>query len=170
MQARFSTAQMTEFQQRAALVTHAMRDQGVSQLLVTHPENIYWLTGATFEALERPFFLLLRQNGQRRLLVPTLEADHLGKAWGLHADGILRYREFPAPDGHSWIDALLQPGVLDATFAYEDSTPASIAAVLNAEGGRALDVLSDLRMIKSAFEIALIATAARYADWGVAQI
>ena len=50
--------------------------------LVTSFDSIYYLTGAGFEPLERPFFLAVYPGGVRRptLLVPRLDAEHMKKA------------------------------------------------------------------------------------------
>ena len=67
-------------------------------------ESIYYLTGAGFEPLERPFFLLIEPSGGRGpvLLVPKLDGEHMGKARDVVGD-IQTYWEYPAPEGRRWI-------------------------------------------------------------------
>lgn len=170
MHARFSAVFQREFQQRADNAARALQRAGVAQYVVTDSENIFYLTGATFEALERPFFLILDSQGSRTLIVPMLELDHLGKAWGISEDNALSYREFPAPAGCGWQDVLLGGTRLKSGFAFDSSTPHAVASALISAGGEAMDLIGPLRLIKSPLEIELVERAARYADWGVEQI
>lgn len=167
---RTDTGRDAEFQRRHDALVAVLRERGLGHLVVSTSENIFYLTGATFEPLERPFFLLIGADGSRRMVVPVLERDHLRKAWGLHEDAIATYREFPAPPGQGWADQLLGGRLLGASFAFEDGTPWSVADTLRAAGGRPMDLLGELRLVKSDWEVARIARAAAYADWGVGQI
>src|SRR5262249_51615177 len=77
--------------------------------LVTSFDSIYYLTGAGFEPLERPFFLAVYPRGVRAptLLVPKLDAEHMEKARrSVAAIRIRTYWEYPTPDGRRWIDGL----------------------------------------------------------------
>jgi len=169
MKATFTPEQDQEFQRRADAVCAAMRAAGLRQLVLTDTDNLFYLTGATFDALERPFFLILGADGGRQLVVPALELDHLGKAWGAQ-DRVSTYREYPAPAGATWHDALLGKGLLQRGFAFEPSMPLSMAQVLLDAGGEPHELMEGIRIIKSAWEIAAIERAAHYADWGVRQI
>jgi Xaa-Pro dipeptidase len=170
MQAQHDPAQAAEFQRRSALLAGAIAAAGLDHYVVTTGENIFYLTGATFEPLERPFFLVAGADGSRRMLVPVLERDHLRKAWGLADDAIASYREFPAPPGEGWADRLLDGAFLGGRFGFDTGTPWNVAAPMHAAGGVALDLLEPLRMVKSDWEIGQIERAARYADWGVHEI
>ncbi|MDQ0074430.1 Xaa-Pro dipeptidase [Variovorax boronicumulans] len=166
----FEAHEEADLQRRHAALAKAIRNAGLSQYVVTSAENIYYLTAATFEPLERPFFLIVDAEGQRQMLVPQLEAEHMRKAWGLHERDIHFYREFPAPAGQGWSDRLLGGRLAEASFAFDDSVPSSIGEVLKAAGGTPMDLLGDIRMIKSDWEVAQVERAARYADWGIEQI
>jgi Xaa-Pro dipeptidase len=165
----WSSEESSDFAQRHARLIRAMAGQGVEQLLLTSTESLYYLTGATAEPLERPFFLLIdAARDTRTLLVPLLEREHLRKGWGPASQEVLSYAEFPAPEGHTWQDALgalLRPG-----FAFEPSTPHVRAAFLLSAGGRPLELLEPLRMVKSTLEVAKVERAAGYAVWGVEQL
>lgn len=169
MERVYSAAESAEFQRRHDQLTAAMKARGVEQLVLTSTESIFYLTGATAEPLERPFFLIIdAARDKRSLLVPLLEQQHLRKGWGPGSQEVLAYQEFPAPAGQGWQDALsplLRPG-----FAFEPGTPHSRAALLVASGGQPLELLEPIRMVKSGFEVARIERAASYAAWGVEQI
>ncbi|MBZ4421116.1 Xaa-Pro peptidase family protein [Myxococcus sp. RHSTA-1-4] len=163
-----SAAESTEFQRRHDRLVAAMEAQGVEQLVLTSTESIFYLTGATAEPLERPFFLVIEARGRRWLLVPLLEQEHLRKGWGPASQEVHSYAEFPAPKGQGWRDVLVP--MLRAGFAFEPGTPHERASVLMAAGGRALELLEPIRMVKSDFEVERIERAARYAMWGVEEI
>lgn len=170
MQSNFPAEQAADFQRRSDALAAAIREAGLDHYVVGTGENIFYLTGATFEPLERPFFLVAGANGSRRMLVPVLELDHLQKAWGLQPGDIASYREFPAPAGESWEDRLLDGRLLGARFGFEAGLPWSIGERLRAAGGQALDLLEPLRIVKSDWEIGQVERAARYADWGVQEV
>jgi Xaa-Pro dipeptidase len=170
MNRTFDAAHDAEMRRRHEAVVAATRAAGLRHHVVTDTENIFYLTAATFTPLERPFFLVVGADGSRRMLVPMLEVDHMRKAWGLAEDDIRFYREFPAPEGEGWADRLTGDGLVGAPFAFDDATPASVAAALSAAGGRALDLLAGVRTVKSDWEIARIERAAHYADLGVEDV
>lgn len=158
-----------EFLRRRDAVRAALSAAGTQRALFTSAESIYYLTGATYEPIERPFFLAAdaRQDGYE-LLVPLLEQRHLHKAWGVRPEAIHTYRDYPAPPGQGWMDAL--PRLLQGAFVFEPAAPFEIASTLQSAGGHAVDLLRDIRLVKSPWEIERIRRAATYADWGVRQI
>jgi Xaa-Pro dipeptidase len=170
MHALYTPAAAADFQRRSDALTAAIRSADLDHYVVTTGENIFYLTGATFEPLERPFFLVVGADGSRRMLVPLLEAGHLRKAWGLSEESIGSYREFPAPAGEGWADRLLDGKYLGSRFAFEEATPWSAGERLRAAGGLALDLIGPLRIVKSDWEIGQIERAARYADAGVSKV
>lgn len=159
-----------EFQRRHDALVCAIRKDAIDHFVVTTTENIFYLTGATFEPLERPFFLVIGADGSRRMLVPVLELDHMAKAWGIDAACLTTYREFPAPPGDGWSDRLLDGTYLPGAFGFEGGTPWHVAEPMRREGGQACDLLEPLRVVKSEWEVAQVERAARYADWGVLEI
>ena len=71
-------------------------------LLVTSFDSIYYLTGAGFEPLERPFFLLVRPDVAPSLLVPKLDEHHMRKARNVRQDDVRTYWDHPARIERSW--------------------------------------------------------------------
>jgi len=162
--------QDADLRRRHETLVDVVRAAGLRHYVVTSSENIFYLTGATFDPLERPFFLVIGADASRRMLVPVLEVDHMRKAWGVDPQSIHFYREFPAPPGAGWAERLLDDELLTGAFAFESSTPFGIGEVLTRAGGQASDLLADIRMVKSEWEIEQVERAARYADWGVQQV
>lgn len=170
MPTRHDPARCAEFQRRADALAAAVRAAGLDHYVVTTGENIFYLTGATFEPLERPFFLVVAADGSRSMLVPLLERDHLCKAWGLGPDSIASYREFPAPLGEGWAERLLDGSWVGGRFAFDPGTRWEVAEPLRVAGGTAQDLLGPLRIVKSDWEIAQLERAAGYADWGLREV
>lgn len=164
-----SSADSAEFQRRHDALIAALRAKGLERYVVATSESIYYFTGATFEPLERPFFLVVGVDGSRRMLVPALEADHLGKAWGLDG-GIGSYREFPAPSGQGWAEVLLGDGWLGNAFGFEPGVTWALGERLREAGGTAVDLVEPLRLVKSEWEVQRIERAAACADWGVQHV
>lgn len=170
MKRSFNPQQTTEFSRRHHALVKAIRSAELDHFVATTTDNIFYLTGATFEPMERPFFLIIGVDGSRRMLVPAMERDHMGKAWGIEASCVLTYREFPAPPGQGWAEQLLNTNLSASNFGFDDSTPLSVAAVLQKSGGIGADLIGELRIVKSDWEVAQIERAAHYADWGVKEI
>jgi Xaa-Pro dipeptidase len=170
MQAVYTPGAAADFQRRSDALVAAIRSAALDHYVVTGSENIFYLTGATFEPLERPFFLVIGADGSRRMVVPLLEAGHLRKAWGLPEGSIGSYREFPAPSGEGWADRLLDGACLGARFGFEDAAVWSVGERLRGAGGIALDLIEPLRIVKSDWEIGQIERAAKYADLGVRKV
>lgn len=163
-------ARNAELERRAQALVEAIRLHGLDHYVVTTTENIFYLTHATFEPLERPFFLIVGADGKREMVVPMLEINHLHKAYGVSESNIMAYREFPAPKGHGWREQLLDGYTLPGTFGFDPGTPWTIARHLIEEGGEPVDLLEDIRMVKSKWEVEQIERAARYADNAVHDI
>jgi len=155
-----------EYRQRRAHLQARMATEGATAFVATAADSIQYLCGASYEALERPFFLILPLAGEPRLVVPFLEKDHLKKARALQADQVFTYWDYPAPPERSWTTQLERHGALQGRFGFDASCPAEVAQHLQALGGHCAAWVEDLRRIKSPAEIALIRRAAHYAHLG----
>ncbi|WP_447595596.1 M24 family metallopeptidase [Aquipseudomonas campi] len=159
-----------EYISRREKIKTKLAELGADQFVATSSESIYYLCGASYEALERPFFLIIPREGAERLVVPYLEKDHLKKARALSSESIHTYWDFPAPPGKCWKSVMQEHGKLDKGFIYESSCPMTIAEQLIKLGGQHMDLIEQLRMVKSPAEIEMIRVAAHYADMGVQQL
>lgn len=95
-----------EYRDRLERLESAVDEVGLDVFLVSSFDSIYYLTGAGFEPLERPFFLAVFPRGVRgpALLVPRLDAEHMKKARNVAERRT--YREYPAPGGDGWVDGV----------------------------------------------------------------
>ncbi len=138
--------------------------------LVTSFDSIYYLTGAGFEPLERPFFLVVYPRGFQRptLLVPRLDAEHMQKARNVAE--IRTYWEHPAPEGRRWLDGLRSVIGRAARVGIEPSLRRDIADELRDLSVDVAPLVEGLRLVKSPDEVGMIRRAAHYADRGVEEL
>ena len=88
--------------QRLKGLQRKVKERELDMFIVTSFESIFYLTGAVFEPLKRPFFLLVEADGPPALLVPKLDQEHMAKAHGIEKRNIITYREYPATTASSW--------------------------------------------------------------------
>lgn len=80
---------------RTERIMEALKDRGLSQMLVVDPMSIYYMTGVYVEPFERFFALLLRENGEHVLFLNNLftipEGIELQKVWYADSDPVMDY-------------------------------------------------------------------------------
>ena len=156
-----------ECRRRLQSLQASVAEAGLDLFIVSALDSLYYLTGAGFEPLERPFFLLIRPRQAPILLVPKLEHEHMTKACNITDQDIHTYWEYPAPPGRGWPDVIHQLIGKAREIGVEPTLPQEIAGELKGYSIRVAPLVERLRLIKSDTEIALIRRAARYADLGV---
>jgi len=145
---------------------------GLDLFLVSSFDNIYYLTGAGFEPLERPFFLLVTPTGggEPTLLVPRLDAEHMKKALSIQIKRIHTYWDHPALEGRRWADVLRDLTGKAPRVGVEPSLKLDMAEELRDLSPSVAPLIEKLRLVKSPGEIAMIRTAAHYSDRAVQQL
>ena len=81
-----------------------LQPKDLDAFLVTSKESIYYLTGVTYEPLERPFFIFVPPEGEPELLTPALEKEHLRTSTQIAK--IHTYWDYPSPKGQGWPERL----------------------------------------------------------------
>jgi Xaa-Pro dipeptidase len=97
----FSQEQITDFDHRHKSLQKKLKENNIKQFIITNPQSIFYLVGASFEALERVILLVFNDDGTLNLLVPTLEYSHLIKSYKISEENIVVYKEFPSIDGQN---------------------------------------------------------------------
>ena len=82
-----------DYESRIAKLQDYMKEQKLDAFIVSTQDSIYYLAGASYMPLERPFFIIVRQRGAPDLVVPKLEYEHLRGMEGFN--DIKSYFEFP---------------------------------------------------------------------------
>ena len=145
-----------------------IREEKLDAYLVTAQDSIYYLTGATYKPIERPFFIVVYPDGAPDLVVPELERAHMTKARGFKE--VKSYFDYPAATGENWYDKVnaLVGGV--SRLGVEPSATMEITSKLWARCIIPFGFVNELRLIKSEEEIESIRLAARAADRGMARL
>lgn len=162
--------QTEEYRDRLTNLRSSLSAAELDLFVVSSTESIYYLTGAVFEPLERPFFLLVPLHGDPCLLVPMLDYEHMKKAAKLENHNIKTYREFPAPKGQGWPDKLRELLSDTNRIGVEPSLPQAIFTEFLEYSPKALPLIERLRLVKSPTEVNMIRRAAYYADLGVEKL
>ncbi len=160
-----------EYRGRLESLQGSVAAAGLDLFIVSAFDSLFYLTGAGFEPLERPFFLLIRPREAPILLVPKLEHEHMKKkARNIAEPDIRTYWDYPAPRGRGWPD-VIQQLIGDAKeIGVEPTLSQEIAAEMKHYTLRTEPLVERLRIVKSETEINLIRRAAGYADLGVHQL
>jgi Xaa-Pro aminopeptidase len=142
-----------------------LKDEEIDVYVVSTKDGIYYFSGASYQPEERPFFILVRQEGACELIVPYLEYEHLKKAAGPSAIG--HYFEFPSVEGHNWYDRLSDALGANARVGVEPELSLSMSQLLRVREVVALDAVAQLRMVKEDVEIEAIRATAGWTDKGM---
>jgi len=154
--------------QRLEQLKDKLAANDLDAFLVTATESIYYLTGVSYEPLERPFFIIVHPRAALCLLVPALEVEHLRAAPNVNQ--IDSYWDYPSPPGQGWPERLhdLLAGV--SALGVEPGLPQEIAVELREFSLRSLPLVEELRLVKSEAEVAMMRRAAHYADLAVERV
>ena len=137
------------------------QERASTACLLTSFDSIYYLTGAGFEPLERPFFLIVLPRGKSEpaLLVPRLDAEHMRKA-GLESDHAMPTGSYPRLGEGG---GRMAPGCSERIGRHSGSsrrcggTSPRELAIFRSD---ALPLVERLRLVKSPGEVAMIRQAA----------
>nr|WP_321463051.1 Xaa-Pro peptidase family protein [uncultured Cohaesibacter sp.] len=171
MRGREAAFSSEEFAERQARAQAAIAAAGHEVLLVTSPENIYWLTGRQTAGYFAFQTLILPANGAPILLVRQLElAGSVANCW---LESIVAYQD--GEDPVALLASLLAKAGFKAIAMELDGWFVSPKMAQQIEtalpSGRLCDgsgLIAPLRMIKSEAELEAIRHAARYAELGLA--
>ena len=159
---------VAEIQARIDNVQVKMAELGLDFYLCHEPANIFYLCNFANFVHERPFILLIPARGTPVFLMPKLEENHVR----IRAVGDLEfvnYFEFPAPADQQWSDRLKDILAGAKRVGLESQCPMAVASAVPCDHVVA-DVVEDIRMIKSDYEIARIAYTSQLLNEGMAQL
>lgn len=149
-----------------------MRDRGVSALLVTNPENVYYLTGLNHQGYFSFTLLVLPIDGDPVIVARTMERPTLDAQIPQCAQVLYGDDEDPAEVTVRAIEQCTRPGDQLAIGRSAMYFPLAIAEHLRSrldDRGWSDDfgIVESARAIKSPAEVALIRRAAAISDRGV---
>jgi Xaa-Pro dipeptidase len=153
-----------ELLNRLEKVKSIMKQQDLDYYVAYDPTNIYYLTNFAFYVHERPFLLILPREGDPKMLIPKLEQGHFESRAQIKLDFAIYY-EFPALSGGNWYDLYQKLIHSDAKVGIESVMPIGIA---HKTPGRTIvtDIIDDVRIIKTNYEVGRIAHACKIVNKG----
>lgn len=155
-------------QERIQKIQKCMKDEGLDVFLVSTQDSIYYLSGASYVPIERPFIIIVRQEGAPSLLVPKLELEHMRSIDGL--EEITSYFEFPSIQGENWYDRINDMLDENERVGIEPDFSVGKARLLEVKEIVPSDIISRIRMIKTQDEIEAIRATARITDDGMRRL
>ena len=140
-----------ELAARLAQVQRRMLDEGLDVVVSFDPVNVYYLTHFANNVHERPFLLVIPQQGTPTILAPLLETSHVRARARCDLE-FATYYEFPAPEGKNWWDVYTQLILPNARVGIESAMPSGIRE--RTPGTTIVrDIIDDVRIVKSNYEI-----------------
>ncbi len=160
----------SEYQQRIQRLQQEIASNELDLYVVWDKNSIFYLTGAVYDNLERPFFILVFAHKEPVLIVPQLELEHMKKVPNI--TDIRSYFEYPASAGNGWQDLLGQLLASHQRVGVEPSLPITLYQELQAMGATLYvePFIEDMRLVKSPGEVKMIRRAAHYADLAVQKL
>ena len=143
-----------EIANRVAKVQAKIVKEGLDFYLCHDPDNVFYLTNFANFVHERPFILIIPANGKPIFLMPKLEEPHVR----IRAVGeleYLHYFEFPAPKGQEWSDKLQEVLQANHRVGVESICPLQVVEAVPGTAVKS-EIVDDIRMIKSDYEIGRI--------------
>jgi Xaa-Pro dipeptidase len=154
-----------ELQSRIDSLRLRMISEGLDYYVCANTENVYYLTNFSYIPFERPFFLVIPAAGKPAMVTPGLEISHAQDRVLLDVE-YHTYYEFPAPDGRTYVDALKKIIPDGASVGIESSITVALKGVMPGKL-KAVDIIDDVRMVKSEYEVGRIAHACSITETGM---
>ena len=153
-----------EFKRRLGKVQGLMKERGLDFYLVFSVENVYYLTHFGYIPWERPFFLLVPQNGEPEMVVPLLELSHAVERSPYPK--VHSYTEFPALPGKGYHELMTELVPAGTRVGVEPTLPIGLKDCIR--GSIVVsDVIEEARVVKTEYEVGRICYAAKITSLGV---
>lgn len=156
------------YRARIAKLQKYMKDEALDAIVISTQDSIFYLSGAAYVPVERPFFIIVWPEGSPSLVVPQLELEHMRSVEGFRE--IKSYFEFPSVKGENWYDYINSMLPDKARVGVEPDLSVAKAALLKAKEIVPTDIVQRLRMIKTPEEIEAIRAAAKITDDGMRRL
>ena len=164
----FESPSVQEIAGRLARVQEKMKENRLDWYACFQPDNVFYLTHFANFVHERPFVLLIPANGTPSFVVPKLEAAHINSRKVGEIE-LVEYYEYPAPEGRAWFDRLKAVLSGSKRVGVESACTLEIYDAIDAERVR-IDIVDDLRLIKTPYEIGRMVYAANIASAAMAEL
>jgi Xaa-Pro aminopeptidase len=150
------------YRARVEQIQAHLERQELDSLLLLNAANIMWATGFFHIPNERPLGLHIPRDGAPEFLVPFLEKENVEENW---VPRLRWYLEFP---GEVPAEVWMLQQIPGARVAVDGAGHTAFEAMRRVKPELVVDAgVSQMRYLKSVAELALIETAALYADFGL---
>ncbi len=153
------------YEARLCKLQEYMREASLDAFVISTQDSIYYFSGASYQPVERPFFIVVKPEGPYDLIVPYLEYEHMKKV--KNYGGISYYFEYPSVEGQNWYDKLGEMLAPCACVAVEPDFSVAKLNLLKAKEIVVSDAILRMRMVKEPEEIEAIKRAAVWTDFGM---
>lgn len=157
-----------QYEVRLKKLQKYMKETSLDAFVISTQDSIYYLSGASYKPIERPFIIVVKPEGAFDLLVPRLEYEHMKK---VRTEGNIEYYfEYPSVEGRNWYDILGEMVGKNKRVGIEPELPASMRDMLKASEAVVSDAILRMRMVKDPEEIEAIKKAAAWTDLGMKKL
>jgi Xaa-Pro dipeptidase len=140
-----------ELETRLNKVRELMKVQNLDYYVSFDPVNIYYLTNFANNVHERPFILIIENEGIPKMIVPLLEKSHV-ETRSISALEYSSYFEFPAPQGKNWYDVFQKEIDGSKKVGVESAMPMQIFE--KTPGNKIVtDIIDETRIVKTDYEV-----------------
>lgn len=148
----------TELKNRNEKLQRLVKKNNFDAYVVTDADDIWYLTNIEYSPEQRPFILIAYPDKKPLFIVPKLEESHVDVPY-LDYD-LAAYFDVTSKPGDNWYEVMQNYVATSAKVGIEDNSPLSITANVQAEWVTS-DLIKQLRMIKSDYEVAKIEKVAK---------
>lgn len=164
----------SEYKSRIERVRKVLSRRKLDALYLTNTTSMFYLTGYSFIATERPLALIIPLDGKVTFMGPLLEKDHIPLKTRIIED-IKTYLDYPG-EKHpiDWFAEFLKDmGLAKKRIGIDNKSGASamwgyegppIIKLVEAKFTDMKDLVPSMRLVKSEAEIALIKESAKWAN------
>lgn len=128
-----------------------MKEHDIDCIVIADPHNVYWLTNFANYVHERPFILIMDNNGKLIFVVPKLEVKHVISR--LVGDiTFIEYEEFPCPEESSWSTGFKKQVDTYTKIALEENAPQFISEAIK-QYYVVKNLVEEARYVKTDYEV-----------------
>lgn len=140
----------------------------IDAYILTAQDSLLYFTGMAYKPEERAFFMIIPAKGVPIFLSPKLEEKHLSKIT-IECD-IKAYWEATSAEGENWyniLETIIKPF---KKIGVENNIPNNILNKIVSKEIVYLEIVDEMRKIKTPYEIEMIRNTANLADLGMKRI
>lgn len=159
---------INELTKRIKTLQEKLVNEKLDAYIVTTEENIWYLTNITYKPEERPFILIIPAKSTPILIVPKLEEAHLQKIQ--IESKIITYWEYPSNMNENWFDVLNTSLSKFTAVGIELDSKLNIYQQINGPDVFPINLVNEMRMVKSDYEIRKIIKTAKLCDLAMGKL